>query len=172
VALCWYTSQVESEEETHFRPSKFVAPTWSWGSVRGVLRFDALHDVDSDWDSFEIVSELLSVACETTSQGEFGHSQAGSRLKIGTPVCVLPSGSVQATAISGLEGAELRVDTLEDIPWGQECFVALIFTKRPDESQALVLVANDDGTYRRCGLVCLPDQTLNGFTERMEFDIV
>jgi hypothetical protein len=28
VALCWYTSQVESEEATHFRPSKFVAPKW------------------------------------------------------------------------------------------------------------------------------------------------
>jgi hypothetical protein len=172
VALCWYTSQVESEEATHFRPSKYIAPTWSWGSVQGTLCFDALYGVDSDWDSFELVSEFLSIACETTSRDKFGHVQAGSRLKIGTPVCVLPSGSVQATAISGLEGAELRADTLEDIPWEQECFAALIFTKRPDESQALVFVANDDGTYRRCGLVCLPDQILNGFTERMEFDIV
>jgi hypothetical protein len=172
VALCWYTSQVESEEETRFRPSKFVAPTWSWGSVRGVLRFDALYDVDSDWDRFELVSELLSVACETTSQNGFGHVQFGSRLEIGTPVCVFPPGSVRATTISGLEGAEFRVDTLEDIPWERECFVALISTKRPDESQALFLVANDDGTYRRCGLVCLPDQTLNGFTEHMEFDII
>jgi hypothetical protein len=172
VALCWYTSQVESEEATHFRPSKYVAPTWSWGSVQGTLCFGALYDVDSDWDSFELVSEFLSVACETTSQDKFGHVQAGSRLKISTPVCVLPSGSVQATTISGLEGAEFRVDTLEDIPWKRECFVALIFTKRPDESQALVLVANEDGTHRRCGLACLPDQTLNASTERMKFNIV
>jgi hypothetical protein len=28
-ALCWYTRQVESEKATHFRPSKYVAPTWS-----------------------------------------------------------------------------------------------------------------------------------------------
>jgi hypothetical protein len=172
VALCWYTRQVESEEATHSRPSEYVAPTWSWGSVQGALCFDALDNVDSDWDSFKRVSELLSVTCEIASQDEFGHVQAGSRLKIGTPVCVLPPGSVQATTISGLVGAEFRVDTLGDIPWERECFVALIFTKRPDESQALVLVANDDRTYRRCGLVCLPDQTLNGFTERMEFDIV
>ena len=172
VALCWYTRQVESEEATHSRPSEYVAPTWSWGSVQGALCFDALDNVDSDWDSFKRVSELLSVTCEIASQDEFGHVQAGSRLKIGTPVCVLPPGSVQATTISGLVGAEFRVDTLGDIPWERECFVALIFTKRPDDSQALVLVANDDRTYRRCGLVCLPDQTLNGFTERMEFDIV
>jgi hypothetical protein len=172
VALCWYTSQVESEEATHSRPSEYVAPTWSWGSVRGVLRFDALHDVDSDWDRFELVSELLSVVCETTSQDEFGHVQSGSRLKIGTPVCVFPPGSVRATTISGLEGAEFRVDTLEDVPWERECFIALIFTKKPNESQALVLVANDDGTYCRCGSVCLPDQTLGRFTECMEFDIV
>jgi len=93
-----------------------------------------------------------------SSQDKFGHVQAGSRLKIGTPVCVLPPGSVQATTISGLEGAEFRVDTLEDIPWERECFVALTFTKRPDESQALALAANGDRTYRRCGLVCLPDK--------------
>jgi hypothetical protein len=67
--------------------------------------------------------------------------------------------------------AEFRVNTLEDVSWERECFIALIFT-RPDESQALVLVTNDGGTYRRCGLVCLPDETLNRFTERMEFDVV
>jgi hypothetical protein len=61
---------------------------------------------------------------------------------------------------------------LDDIPWERECFIALIFTKTPDESQALVLVANDDGMYRRCGLVSLPDQTLHCFTEFMEFEIV
>ena len=76
-----------------------------------------------------------------------------------------------ATTILGFEGAEFRVDTLDNIPWQQECFVALIFTKTPDESQALVLVAKDDETYRRCGLVCLPDQTLHRFTEFMELEI-
>jgi len=171
-SLCWYTRQAESEDATHFRPSRYVAPTWSWGSVQGALCFDALDNVDLDLESFRVVSELISVVCNTANQGEFGHIQSESRLKIRTLVCNLPPGSVTATTISGLEGAEFRVDTLKDIPWEQECFVALIFTKRPDESQALVLVVNDDGTYRRCGLVCLPDQTLNGFTERMEFDIV
>lgn len=77
-----------------------------------------------------------------------------------------------ATRISGLEGAEFRVDTLDDIPGEQECFMALVFTKKPDESQALVLVANEDETYRRCGLVCLPDQTLHLFTEFMEFELI
>jgi hypothetical protein len=171
-ALCWYTRQVESEEATHSRPSRYVAPTWSWGSVQGALCFDALDNVDSDPESFEVVSELISVVCDTANQGEFGHIQSQSRLKICTLVCILPSGSVTATTILGLERAVFRVGTLGDIPWERECFVALIFTKRPDESQALVLVANNDGTYRRCGLVCLPDQTLNGFTERMVFDVV
>jgi hypothetical protein len=60
---------------------------------------------------------------------------------------------------------------LDDIPWDHECIIALIFTKPPDESQALVLVANGDGTYRRCGLVCLPDQTLHRFTKFMELEI-
>jgi hypothetical protein len=166
------TRQVESEEATHSRPSKYVAPTWSWGSVQGALCFDALDNVDSDPESSRFVSELISVVCDTANQGGFGHIQSESRLKIRTLVCILPLGSVTATTISGLEGAGFRVDTLEDIPWERECFVALIFTKRPDESQALVLVANDDGMYRRCGLVCLPDQTLNAFTERMKFNIV
>jgi len=64
VALCWYTRQVESEETTYSQPSEYVAPTWSWGSVQGALCFDALDNVDSDWDSFKRVSELLSVTCE------------------------------------------------------------------------------------------------------------
>jgi hypothetical protein len=124
------------------------------------------------------VDSLLPFRCLTLgginsslSLSEFGHIQSGSRLKIRTPVCILPPGSVAATTISGFEGAEFRVDTLEDIPWERECFIALLFTK-PDESQALVLVTNNDGIYRRCGLICLPDQTLNRFTECMEFDII
>jgi hypothetical protein len=171
-ALYWYTRQVESEEATHSRPSKYVAPTWSWGSVQGALCFDALDNVDSDPESFRVVSELISVVFDTAKQGGFGHIQSESRLEIRTLVCILPLGSVTAATILGLERAEFRVDTLGDIPWERECFVALIFTKRPDESQSLVLIANDDGTHRRCGLVCLPDQTLNAFTERMKFNIV
>jgi hypothetical protein len=115
-ALCWYTRQVESEEATHSRPSRYVAPTWSWGSVQGALCFDALDNVDSDPESFRVVSELISVVCDTANQGEFGHIQSQSRLKIRTLVCILPPGSVTATTISGLERAEFRVDTLRDIP--------------------------------------------------------
>jgi hypothetical protein len=48
------------------------------------------------------------------------------------------------TTISGLEGADFRVGTLEDIPRDQQCFLAPVFTKKPNESQTLVLVTNDD----------------------------
>lgn len=172
VAFCWYTSQAWSEEATNFRPSKYVAPTWSWGSVQGTLYFDALDNIDCDLDRFTLVSELVCIACKPSSPDGFGHVQPGSYLKIYAPFCRCPPGSVMATRISGLEGAEFRVDTLDDIPGEQECFMALVFTKKPDESQALVLVANEDETYRRCGLVCLPDQTLHLFTEFMEFELI
>jgi hypothetical protein len=171
LTLCWYTSQSQSEEATNIRPSKYVAPTWSWGSVQGTLYFDALYGLDSKICKFHVVAWLVSVACKTSSRDGFGHVQPGSRLKIRSPVCICPPGSVAATTISGFEGAEFRVDTLDDIPWEQECIVALIFTKRPHESQALVLVANGDGTYRRCGLACLLDETLHCFTESMELEI-
>ena len=172
VALCWHTGQAWSEETTNVRPSEYVAPTWSWGSVQGTLYFDALYNIDCDWDRFTVVSELVSVACNPSSGVELGHVQPGSHLRICAPFCRCPPGSVAATTILGFKGAEFRVDTLDNIPWQQECFVALIFTKTPDESQALVLVAKDDETYRRCGLVCLPDQTLHRFTEFMEFTII
>lgn len=172
VALCWYTDQAWYTEATTARPSKYVAPTWSWGSVQGTLCFDALYEIDNDLGRFRRVSKLVSVACKPSSPDGFGHVQPGSRLTIFSPTFKCPPGSVAATTISGFEGAEFRVDTLDDIPWQRECFLALIFTKRPDESQALVLVANDDGTHRRCGLVCLPDQTLHLFSEFMELEIV
>lgn len=172
IALCWYTDQMESLEATHSRPSRYVAPTWSWASVQGNLCFDALNDIDSDFDRIALVSELISVDCETVTHDDFGHVRSGSHLKICAPVCILPPGSVAATAISKFEGAEFRVDTLDDIPREWKCLAALIFTKTEDESQALVLVANDDGTYRRCGLVCLPDQTLVCFNDWKELDIV
>lgn len=171
VALCWYTNQARSKEATNVRPSQYVAPTWSWGSVQGTLYFDALYDIDYDLDEFTPVSQLVSVACKPSSPDGFGHILPGSRIKICSPICKCPPGSVAATTILGFEGAKFWVDTLEDIPWEQECTIALVFAKTPDKSQALVLVANGDGTYRRCGLVCLPDQNLHRFTEYMELEI-
>jgi hypothetical protein len=171
VTLCWYSSQAWSEEVTNARPSTYVAPTWSWGSVQGTLYFDALWNIDCDSDIFTRVSELVSIDCKPSSPDGFGHVQPGFHLKIYSPICRCLPGAVGAKTISGFEGAEFRVDTLDDIPWDHECIIALIFTKPPDESQALVLVANGDGTYRRCGLVCLPDQTLHRFTKFMELEI-
>jgi hypothetical protein len=57
----------------------------------------------------------------------------------------------------------------------QEYFIALIFTKEPDDSQALVLVANADGTYRRCGLIRFwdsPVRVLDYFPDWIDFEIV
>ena len=175
VALCWCTSQADSREATYFRPTKFVAPTWSWASVRGAIRFDALDCVDSDLDNFKPVAFVRSITCEATNQDEFGYVQPGSRLNIMAPGCVLPPESITATTVSGFERAKFKVDTLKDIPLEQECFIALIFTKEPDDSQALVLVANADGTYRRCGLIRFRDspvRVLDHFPDWMDFEIV
>lgn len=175
VALCWYTSQVDSEVTTHSRPTEFVAPTWSWASVQGAIRFDALDDVDSDPGNFKPVAFVRSITCEVINQDEFGHVQFGSRLNIMAPGCILPPKSITATAVSGFERAEFNFDTLKDIPLEQECFIALIFTKEPDDSQALVLVENADGTYRRCGLIRFrdsPKQVIHHFPEWIDFEIV
>lgn len=144
-----------------------------------MLRCVNLYDVDSDFEC-RIISELKLCPLCATQQSRMNlvvfNPTSCPRLKIRAPVCILPLGSVnvRAKTISGLKGAEFRVDTLEDIPkdipLGRQCFVALIFTKKPDESQALVFVTHDDGTYCRCGLVCLPDQSLQRFTKCMEID--
>lgn len=78
-----------------------------------------------------------------------GNTQPGCRLEIGTPIHIWPPElGCSETTIRASKGAEFRVNTLENIPAGSEYFIALIVTKKPDESQALVLVANDNGTHR------------------------
>ena len=107
VALCWYTRQVEADEATHCRPSVYVAPTWSWGSIQGALCFDALDNIDTylDENGFRPVARCISVVCEPMDhRNPFGQIKSG-RLKIRAMVAVTPPGSVATRTIAGFEGA-------------------------------------------------------------------
>lgn len=165
--LCWYTVALESGDREHHRP-KNLAPTWSWASVQGLLGFDALNNDDEQDGNFEEVAIVLETGkdhCDVVGN-------QSCVLQLHTTVCTVPRVTASEDGVHEFEEAEFFFDTLSDVPLDQRCLIALMLIKEPDESQALVLTATGSGTYRRCGLLKLPDRYLDRFTEKKSLRVV
>jgi hypothetical protein len=84
----------------------------------------------SDGDGLEIVASLVSISVsrESFDSTEFGHVEDGL-MSLSTFTCVVAPHSVSENGIVGFEGGEFMPDTFNDIPFAEECLIALIFVR-------------------------------------------
>jgi hypothetical protein len=88
-------------------------------------------DLDtSDGDGLEIVASVVSISLspDPLDSTEFGRVKHGI-LSMSTFTCVVAPHSVSENSILGFEGGEFMPDTLDDIPFAEECVIALIFVR-------------------------------------------
>jgi hypothetical protein len=151
-----------------------------------------------DEDGIEVVANIMSInlSSDLFDSTGFGRIEHGV-LRMSTRTCTVGPRSVSENSIKGFEGGEFIPDTWCDIPFTTACVVALVFVQsgewsgdddNDDETsdgdgarwkwkgQALVLVRSeeDDGevSYRRCGLLRVPEESLGIFGEEVVLDIV
>ncbi|KAM0707928.1 hypothetical protein Q7P35_004577 [Cladosporium inversicolor] len=146
MTLCWFSRPPDEGVTDNERPLTYVAPSWSWASVRGPLCFDAWDDFGTDYiaraqrkesdreerdgDGLEIVASLVSICLDRDpfDGTQFGRINHGV-LSISTVICVVGPHSVLKNRILGFEGGEFMPDTFDVIPFAKECVVALIFVR-------------------------------------------
>lgn len=168
LTLCWKSQQ---SFHGYLRPSKYLAPSWSWASAKCAIEFVALSHARSD---VRCVAQILAVECQTEDKNEFGRVQSGV-LKLRTMCCVMDPGTfTRHTSVIW------NIDAYDDIPHDRVCVAALILSHPNKESgigdieRALVLTETENGQYRRCGMV---DTQWNvnkaiQFTEEMVLEVV
>lgn len=134
------------------------------------------QDLSLDDPALRAVAQVLDIDCATVDGDEFGQVLHAS-LKLRTRCRKVTVTRDDVHPFPPFRGPRYRPDTDESnavLFGGRKCVVAMIM--RVDyRARALVLVANDDGTYRREGLLDFFDvfgAELRYFDEDMELEIV
>ncbi|KAH7312987.1 heterokaryon incompatibility protein-domain-containing protein [Rhexocercosporidium sp. MPI-PUGE-AT-0058] len=72
-ALCWFSTK----EDRAYRPSTYRAPSWSWASLEGAIRFDH-NSPNAEKDSIRPLSSVVGCQASPVNQDSTGSLKGGS----------------------------------------------------------------------------------------------
>jgi Heterokaryon incompatibility protein (HET) len=142
------------------RPSNYLAPTWSWASVLGPVRFSS-RMTPSPYKCAHTEIEIHEIVCTPSGLDQFGGLSAGFIRLTGSLVKAMWQGKLTKGRHS-IRSYDVIIDTSQEAGLHQEVYCLLITTANPHEDfrpAALILKQSKPtaDTFERIGIVEGPD---------------